>query len=343
MRFPSAPLALKVRPLRTAAIGAALVLLAAPGAGWTQPTSAPAYPVKPVRIIVGFPAGGASDSMARMVGQKLTEAWKQSMVMDNRPGAGGVLALEVLAKAAPDGYTLSMATPGMLTIAPLFERKPSYDPLKSFVPISVLIQANQLFSATPSLPVGTVKDLIALARAKPGTINYASSGFGTTPHLTGELFNLLAGVKMVHVPYKGSGPALTDLISGQVQVGFGPVLIGLPHVKAGRLKALAVTGTRRSVNAPDIPTVIEAGVPKFDMMTWTGILAPAKTPPEIVARIGAEVRRVMHQPETRNFLISQGVEPAGSTAEEFASLIRSEMQKWRDLLQRTGLKLESTG
>ncbi|MCC7486061.1 MAG: tripartite tricarboxylate transporter substrate binding protein [Burkholderiales bacterium] len=325
------------------AIGAALAFLVAPGTGSTQTTGTSAYPVKPVRIIVGFPAGGASDSMARMVGQKLAESWGQSMVMDNRPGAGGVLALEVFANAAPDGYTLSMATPGMLTIAPLLERKPSYDPLKSFAPISVLIMANQLFSATMSLPAGTVKELIALAKARPGTINYASSGFGTTPHLTGELFNLLAGVKMVHVPYKGSGPALTDLISGQVQVGFGPVLAGLPHVKAGRIKALAVTGTRRSVNAPDIPTVIEAGVPKFDMMTWTGILAPARTPPGIVARIGAEVQRIMHQPDTRAFLVNRGVEPVGSTSEEFASLIRSEMQKWRDLLQRTGLKLRTTG
>jgi tripartite-type tricarboxylate transporter receptor subunit TctC len=301
------------------------------------------WPTKPVRVILGFPAGGASDTMARLVGQKLSETLGQPFVMDNRPGAGGVLALETIARSAPDGYTLGLSTPGMLTIAPLFDRKPAYDPFKSFVPISVLIYANQLFSATPSLPVSSVKDLIALAKAKPGTINYASSGYGTTPHLTGELFNLLAGVKMVHVPYKGSGPALTDLISGQVQVGFGPVITGLPHVKAGRLKALGVTGLRRSTSAPEIPTVAEQGLPKFDMMTWTAMLAPAGTSPAIVKKITTEVQRIIREPEVRTMLIARGVEPAGSTPEEFAALIRAELAKWRDLLQRTGLKLESTG
>jgi len=329
---------------RAAVLGVALALCALPGAGTAQSgKGARAYPDKPVRVIVGFPAGGASDSMARMVGSKLSESWGQQVVMDNRPGAGGIIALEVTSRATPDGYTLSMTTPGMLTIAPLSERKPSYDPLKSFVPISVLIMANQLFSATPSLPAASVKELVALAKSRPGQINYASSGYGTTPHLTGELFNLLAGVKLVHVPYKGSGPALTDLISGQVQVGFGPVITGLPHVKAGRLKALAVTGTRRSVSAPDIPTVIEAGVARFDMMTWTGMLAPAGTTPDIVRKVSAEVQRIMHQPETRKFLTAQGVEPAGTTPEEFAALIRTEMEKWRDLLQRTGIKLEGSG
>ncbi|MGZ8212225.1 MAG: Bug family tripartite tricarboxylate transporter substrate binding protein [Burkholderiales bacterium] len=293
-------------------------------------------------MILGFPAGGASDSMARLVGQKLSDAFGHQFVADNRPGAGGVLALEIMAKAAPDGYTLGLSTPGMLTIAPLFDRKPGYDPIKSFVPISVLIYANQLFSATPSLPAASVKDLVALAKARPGQINYASSGYGTTPHLTGELFNLLAGVKMVHVPYKGSGPALTDLISGEVQVGFGPVITGLPHVKNGRLKALGVTGVRRSASAPDIPTIAEQGLPKFNMMTWTAMLAPAGTPPELVRKISSEVQRIIRQPEVRNLLVGRGVEPAGSTPEEFAALIRAELAKWRDLLQRTGLKLEST-
>ena len=321
-----------------AALSLALACCMAGPAGAQQ-----AYPTKPVRMILGFPGGGASDTTARLVGQKLTDAFGQQFVMDNRPGAGGVIALELAAKAAPDGYTIAVSTPGMLTIAPQFERKPGYDPVKSFMPISVMIFANQLFSATPSLPANSVKELIALAKSRPGKINYASSGFATTPHLTGELFNLLAGVRMVHIPYKGSGPALTDLISGEVQVGFGPVITGLPHVKSGKLKALAVTGLRRSASAPDIPTVAESGVPKFDMMTWTAMLAPAGTSPEIVRMLSAKVQRIVREPEVRNFLVSRGVEPAGTTPEEFAQLIRSEIAKWRDLLQRTGLKLESTG
>jgi tripartite-type tricarboxylate transporter receptor subunit TctC len=311
--------------------------------GQTAAQATAKYPVKPVRVILGFPAGGASDTTARLVAQKLADAFGQQFVMDNRPGAGGVLALEILSKSAPDGYTLGLSTPGMLTIAPLFERKPGYDPLKSFVPISVLIFANQLFSATATLPVTSVKDLIALAKTRPGQINYASSGFGTTPHLTGELFNVLAGVKLVHVPYKGSGPALNDLISGQVQVGFGPVITGLPHVKAGRLKALGVTGLKRSASAPEIPTVAEQGLPTFDMRTWTAMLAPAGMPPELVRRLSTEVQRIIREPDVNGFLVSRGVDPAGSTPEEFAQLIRSELAKWRELLQRTGLKLESTG
>ena len=325
------------------AIASAATLACSLGPAGAQAQSTATYPVKPVRVILGFPAGGASDTTARLVAQKLGDVFGQQFVMDNRPGAGGVLALEILSKSAPDGYTLGLSTPGMLTIAPLFERKPGYDPLKSFVPISVLIFANQLFSATSSLPVSSVKDLIALAKVQPGKINYASSGFGTTPHLTGELFNLLAGVKLVHVPYKGSGPALTDLISGQVQVGFGPVITGLPHVKAGRLKALGVTGLERSVSAPEIPTVAEQGLPRFDMRTWTAMLAPAGMPPELVRRISTEVQRIMREPEVSGFLIGRGVDPAGSTPEEFGQLIRSELAKWRELLQRTGLKLESTG
>jgi tripartite-type tricarboxylate transporter receptor subunit TctC len=299
------------------------------------------YPNKPIRMIVAFPAGGVSDNLARLVGKKLSDAWGQQVVMDNRPGAGGAIGMELAAKSAPDGYTMAITSPGMLTISPSLARKPAYDPQKSFVPVSLLVTANQLMIATLSLPAQNIKELLALAKAKPGQLNYASSGNGTIPHIAGEVFNTLAGVQIVHIPYKGSGPALTELIAGQVQVGFGPISTGLPQVRNGKLRGLGVTGGKRSAAAPDIPTIAEAGVPGYNVTTWTAVIMPAGTPPAIVNRASREIHQLMRQPDVRDRLITEGVDPVGSTPEELAALIKAELEKWPKLLKQTGINLEA--
>jgi tripartite-type tricarboxylate transporter receptor subunit TctC len=300
-----------------------------------------AYPSKPIRMIVAFPAGGVSDNLARLVGKKLSDAWGQQVVMDNRPGAGGAIGMELAAKSAPDGYTMAITSPGMLTISPSLARKPAYDPQKSFVPVSLLVTANQLLIATPSLPAQNVKELLALARAKPGQLNYASSGNGTIPHIAGEVFNTLAHVQIVHIPYKGSGPALTELIAGQVQIGFGPISTGLPQVRAGKLRALGVTGIKRSAAAPEVPTIAEAGVPGYNVTTWTAVIMPAGTPPAIVNGASREIQQLMRQPDVRDRLIAEGVDPVGSTPEELAALIKAELEKWPKLLKQTGINLDA--
>ncbi|HXJ52943.1 MAG TPA: tripartite tricarboxylate transporter substrate binding protein [Burkholderiales bacterium] len=312
----------------------ALAVLAAGAEG------ADVYPSKPIRFVVAFPPGGGTDLVARTVAPRLAERLAQQVVVDNRPGAGGNLGTEIVAKSAPDGYTMLMGSVGPLAInASLFARMP-FDPLKDLAPVTLAASTPNVLVVHPSLPVTTVRELIALARARPGAINFASSGQGTPAQLAGELFNSMAGVKMVHVPYKGAAPALADLLGGQVQVMFSTMPPALPHVTAGRLRALAVASLRRSPAAPELPTLDETALPGFEATTWHGVMVPAGTPSAIVAKLHDDIVAVLRTPEIAERLSSQGAEAIGNTPEEFASYIRSETAKWAKVVRESGAKLE---
>jgi len=302
--------------------------------------AADAYPAKPVRFVVAFPPGGGTDIIARSIAQKLTERIAQQVVVDNRPGAGGNIGTDIVAKSAPDGYTMLMGSAGPLAInASLFGKMP-FDPIKDLAPVTLAASTPNVLVVHPSLRAATVKELIALAKARPGEINFASSGHGTPAHLAGELFNSMAGVKMVHVPYKGAAPALADLLGGQVQLMFSTMPPALPHVKDGKLRALAVTSAKRSPAAPDLPTLDEIALPGFEANTWHGVVVPAGTPATIVARLNREIVAILHLPEVVERLSGQGAEPVGSTPEEFAAYIRSETLKWAKVVRDSGAKAE---
>jgi tripartite-type tricarboxylate transporter receptor subunit TctC len=314
----------------------ALSLCAAPDAGAQAPRT---YPVKPVRIVVGFPPGGTNDVLARLIAPRLTEQLGQTVVVDNRPGANGIVATELVAKAPPDGHTLLLHSVAHAINAGLYKKLP-FDPVADFVPV-VLLAAGQLVMVVhPSLPPRSVKELIALARARPGALNYASTGSGGSPHLAMELFKTMAGVNIVHVPYKGTGPALTDVLSGQVPVMFPPLLPALPHISAGKLRALALAGRDRSPAARDIPTMAETALPAFEASAWFGLFAPARTPAEVVGRINTETNRLLQAPDLRERLVSQGADPRGGTAEEFDTYVRSEIAKWSKVVAASGAKAE---
>jgi tripartite-type tricarboxylate transporter receptor subunit TctC len=315
---------------------AAAVLSAAPVAI----AQAPAYPTKPIRIVVPFPPGGATDILARDVAQKLTDAWGQSVIVDNRPGAGGNIGSELVAKSAPDGYTLEMGTVGTHAINASLYAKMPYDNVKDFVPIILVAGVPNVLEVNPALPVNSVPELIAYAKANPGKLNFASSGNGTSIHLSGELFKAMAGVEMTHVPYKGSAPALQDLIAGQVQVMFDNLPPSLPQIRAGKLRALAVTSAARAPALPDVPTVAEAGLPGFEASSWFGLLAPAGTPPAIVAQINAEVGKWLATPEAKENLAKQGANAAGGTPEDFAKHIAAETAKWAKVVKASGAKVD---
>ena len=318
-----------------------LVLLAALSA-IVPPAAAqaPAYPTKPIRIVVPFPPGGATDILAREVAQKLNDAWGQQVIVDNRPGAGGNIGSELVAKAAPDGYTLEMGTVGTHAINASLYAKMPYDNVKDFVPIILVAGVPNVLEVNPSLPVNSVAELIAYAKANPGKLNFASSGNGTSIHLSGELFKAMAGVEMTHVPYKGSAPALQDLIAGQVQLMFDNLPPSLPQIKAGKLRALAVTSSVRAPALPDVPTVAEAGLPGFEASSWFGLLAPAGTSPAIVAKINAEVAKWLATPEAKENLSKQGANAAGGTPEDFASHIAAETAKWAKVVKASGAKID---
>ena len=302
--------------------------------------AADAYPAKPVRFVVAFPPGGGTDIIARSIAQKLAERIAQQVVVDNRPGAGGNIGTDIVAKSAPDGYTLLMGSAGPLAInASLFAKMP-FDPIKDLAPVTLAASTPNVLVVHPSLRAATVKELIALAKARPGEINFASSGHGTPAHLAGELFNSMAGVKMVHVPYKGAAPALADLLGGQVQLMFSTMPPALPHVKDGKLRALAVTSAKRSPAAPDIPTLDEIALPGFEANTWHGVVVPAGTPATIVARLNREIVAILHLPDVVERFSSQGAEALGSTPEEFAAYIRSETLKWAKVVRDSGAKAE---
>jgi tripartite-type tricarboxylate transporter receptor subunit TctC len=298
------------------------------------------YPSKPVRWIVTYPPGGPTDVVARAVGAKLTAAWDQQVVIDNRAGAGGVIGTELAAKSVPDGYTLLLGTSAGLSINPALSSKLPYDAVKDFAPISLLVINPQILVVNTAVPVSSVKDLVALAKSRPGQLNYASVGQGTPNHLGMELLKSLTGIDMVHIPYKGTGPAITDLLGGQVQVMFNSMPSVLPHVRTGKLKGLAVGSAQRSPAAPDIPTVAEAGVPGFEYVTWYGMFAPAQTPKGIITKLNAQVAKILAEPEMAQRLASQGAEPRSSTPEALAKFMRDETERWKKVIRSAGIKVD---
>jgi tripartite-type tricarboxylate transporter receptor subunit TctC len=317
----------RVAPLLVAALALGL---AAAGA------HAQTYPSKPIRMIVPFTPGGTTDILARTVGQKLGEAWGQPVVVDNRPGAGGNIGSELVAKAPPDGYTLLMGTISTHAInASLYRRLP-FDPTRDFAPVSRVGTLPNILIVHPSVPVKSVKELIELARSKPGELNFASSGVGTSLHLSGALFNSMAGVNLVHVPYKGSSPALADLLGGQVKIMFDNLPSALPHVKAGKLKPLAVTGTRRASVLPEVPTVIESGLAGFEVTSWFAVFAPAKTPKDIVTKLNGEIVKILNSADVQEKLTQIGVDAAPTTPEELAAFAKAETEKWGKVVKATG-------
>ncbi len=302
--------------------------------------AAQGYPDKPIRVILPVPAGGTPDVVVRMVQPGFSGLLGQQLVIDNRGGAGGMIAAELAAKAVPDGYTLFFSSPGSLTILPHLHKQIAYDPLNDFAPVSLVSIGPFLLITHPSVPVKTVKELIALAKAEPGKLNYASAGNGSANHLAMELFKSMAGVNLTHVPYKGAPQAVTDLIGGYVNLTFNSIPPVLQHIKAGRLRLLAVAGARRSPQLPEFPTVSEAGVPGYEAITWFGLLAPAKTPPQIIARLNAAMVSAVRAPELKSQLEIQGYEPVGSSAAEFAAFIRAESEKYAKVVKLSGAKID---
>jgi tripartite-type tricarboxylate transporter receptor subunit TctC len=298
------------------------------------------FPAKLVRIVVPFPPGGTSDATARLIAQRLTERWKQNVVVDNRGGAGGNIAAEHVARSPADGYTLLMGTHGTQAInVSLFAKLP-YDPVRDFTPVTLAITVPNLFLAHPSLPVRSMKDLVALAKARPGEINFASAGYGTMPHMAGELFNLMAGVKMTPILYKGSGPAMSEVLGGLVPLMIESLLTSLPHVKSGKLRALAITSAQRNPAVPDISTVAETGFAGYEGITWVGLVVPAATPRDIVSLLNTEIATILQAPEMRKRLTAMGAAPGGGSPEQFAGYIRSETEKWAKVVKAAGLKAE---
>jgi len=319
-----------------ARIMAGIGLLLCVTTAWSQ--SAP-YPNRPIRLIVPYPPGGAVDPIARTIIQKLDEAWGQPVVVDNRPGAGTIIGTEIVAKAAPDGYTVILVATSF-TVNPAMYSKLPFDPVNDFTPISLVANFPMMLVVNPQVPVSSVKELIDFLKAKPGQINFSSIGNGTTQHLAGELFKSMAGVDMVHVPYKGSGPSMMSVVSGETSVTIESAFLLSPQVKAGRLRALAGTAMKRASIAPDLPTISESGIPGYDVSTWVGLLAPAGTPQEVVQKWQQQIARVLQIPEVRERQISQGVDPVGSTPEHFAEFIKTEIAKWGKVVKQAGIKLD---
>ncbi len=304
-------------------------------------TPAQDYPTKPIRMVVGFPPGGGTDVMARLVTPKMTEAWGQQVVIDNRAGATGIIGTDLVAKAVPDAYTLLMGHVATNAIAwSLFAKLP-FDPAKDFTPITRVSSVPHILVVHPSLDVRTVKELIALAKAKPGQLTFPSAGNGSTPHLAGEIFKTMTGVNLVHIPYKGTGQSLQDLLGGQVQVGFDTTAAEITYVKAGRLRPLAVTTAKRIGSLPDVPTVAESGVPGYEVTTWYGLFAPAGTPPAVVRKIFAETVRIVRLPEIKERLDGMGTEETtNASPEEFAALVKTDIAKYAKVVKAAGLRID---
>jgi len=311
--------------------GAAALAMAASEA------SAQSYPNRPVRILVPFPAGAGVDIVARMLGLPLTDTWGQATVVDNRPGAGGTIACELAAKAAPDGYTLLLGNISTFAMAPSLYKKVNYDPVQSFAPVTLVNTSANVLVAHPGLPATTTQALIALAKAKPGQINYASAGSGTSPHLAAELFKSMAGVELVHVPYKGSPQALTDLLGGQTQIMFASLVSALPHIRQQRLRALGVTSLKRAAALPELPAISEAGLRGYDVSVWMGIVAPAGTSPAIIAQLNRQIAAILQSPDIRERLAVQGLEAASNSPAEFRTYIASEVHKWAVVIKQAGV------
>ena len=306
-----------------------------------QAQTAANYPNKPIRMIVPFSAAGTTDILARAIGQELTKAWGQPVVVENRPGAGGNTGADVVAKAPADGYTLLMGAVSPMAInVTLYYPKLPYDVVKDFAPVTLVATVPNLLVVHPSVPVTTVKELIALAKAKPGQLTFASSGNGTSIHLSGELFKSMAGVDMLHIPYKGSGPAITDLIGGQVNMMFDNMPSVLAQVKGGKLRAIAVTTRERSPALPEVPTIAESGLPGFDASSWFGIFAPAGTPKDIVAKLSTAVAKSLHTTEMKERLAGQGAVAVGNTPEQYGEFVKTEIAKWAKVVKASGAKID---
>ncbi|HUG21700.1 tripartite tricarboxylate transporter substrate binding protein [Piscinibacter sp.] len=318
------------------AVHAALV--AATALAFAGPARAQGYPDKPIHIVVPYAPGGPTDIVARLIGNKLSEQLGQPVIVDNKGGAGGNLGAEAASQAAPDGYTLLLVTTGH-TINPSLYPKLGYDLVKDFAPVSQLISSPMVVAVTPSLPVINLAELIALAKAKPGELNFASAGNGSSTHLAPELFDMMAGIKMTHVPYKGSAPALGDVIGGHAQVAFDYMISAMQHVRSGKLKGLAVTSAARSPAAPELPTVAEAGVPGFEVIGWNGLMAPAGTPKPVIDKLNAAVKKALASPDIVAQVSGQGSSPHWSSADAFGSFVRAEVARWGKVVHASGAKI----
>jgi tripartite-type tricarboxylate transporter receptor subunit TctC len=312
------------------------ILLASLAAATVQAQSP--FPVKSIRLIVPFAAGGASDYTARTLAQKITTSWGQQVIVDNRAGGAGVIGVQLAAISAPDGYTLLFASSSTFATGPALNPKLPYNPVKDFVPISLVVLGPNVLTAHPSVPAQSVKELIALAKAKPGAVSYASPGIATASHMAGVLFVRGAGIDMLHVPYKGGGPAVSDLLAGQVNLLFGSVSTSSPLVKAGRLRALAVTSAKRLSVLPDIPTIAETVIPGYEVVQWFGLAAPTGTPNAIVVKFNQEIIAALKSADGREALLRQGLEPVGSTPAEFGAYINAELAKWTKVFKETGMQ-----
>lgn len=301
---------------------------------------AQSYPTKPIRLIVPFPPGGGNDVIARVIAQKLSERLGQQVIVDNRAGANGIVGLQALMQSPPDGYTLAVGAAGPLAVNPSLYDKLPYDPLKDFSPITNMVNYPLLLVVHPSVPVKTTQDLVNLAKAKPKQLYFASPGSGNSGHLAGELLNSMANVQTVHVPYKGQGPALSDLISGQVQMLYSSIPSVLPQVKSGQLNALAVGSAKRVPSLPDIPTISESGVPGYEAYSWVGMVAPAKTPKDIVNRLNREIVDILKQKDVSEKLNQQGALPVGDSPEQFAAYIKVEIEKWGAVVRAANIKAD---
>ncbi len=305
-----------------------------------QTARAEDYPGKTIRFIMPYPTGGSIDIVGRLVAQRLAENFGQPVVVDNRTGAGGTVGTETAAHAPPDGYTMVMGGTGTLALSPHLQRKLPYDPVRDFAPVTLLVIIPYVLVANPQLKANTVKELIALAQARPDEINYGSGGNGSAPHLAAEMFKRMANVRLVHVPYKGSTPAINDTISGQVQLTFTGIPSVAAQIKAGRVRALGVTSTKRATALPSVPTIAEAGVPGYEVSPWFGVLLPARTPAAIVTRLNGEIVKVLQNPSVHERLAAEGVEPVGNSPAQFAAIIKRELAKWGQLIRETGIRAD---
>jgi tripartite-type tricarboxylate transporter receptor subunit TctC len=303
-----------------------------------QPAAKPAtFPVKPGRVVVGYPPGGPTDILGRVVAQKLSESLGQQFILDNRPGAAGNIGAEIVAKSPPDGYTL-LTVPATHAVTPSIQTKMPFDTVRDFTHIALIAEAPFILVVHPTLPVKNVRELAAMARARPGQLNYGATSLGGLPHLAGELFNQMNNVKMVGIPYKGGAPATMDLLAGHVPIMFNSMLASMPHVKGGKLRALGVTSLKRTAAAPEVPTIVEQGMPGFDVSGWYGVLAPAGLPPDILSRLNAEVNRGMRDALVIKRLAGEGVDATTSSPDEFTARVKSEIEKWGKVVRKAGIR-----
>ena len=329
---------MKIKKLKWGLAGLGLSAAVIPGF-YASDVLAQSYPNKPIRWIVPF-TGGTADYTARLIGQKLTDSWGQQVVIENRPGASGMIGTDLGSRAAPDGYTLILGNTAALAVSPNLYKKLPYDPVKSFAPVTLMATTAQVLVVHPSVAAHSLKELVALAKSRPGQLNGGSSGNGEAPHLALEMFKAVAGVNIVHVPYKDTGAAATALLGGQVQVVFSGMVQAMPHVRAGKLRALAVSTVKRSRAAPDVPTIAELGFPNYSVSFWAGVIVPARTPKELVTRLNIEIVKILDMPDVQEKMSDRGLEPMSSTPEQFAAIIKADIAKYGKVINDIGLKVD---